>query len=166
MVAGLDPLVMPPRPTCRTCGAPRTVQGWSTPERLAWLRATVPAAERALVGWPAIQATLAAWGVVTRERYAPTVRTLEEWRRRRRFPVAPLPRGPVWTTTFAVVAWLLGPAYVPLGDRRADGTLLPQAKARDPSAPDGWRRVQPWRPRASSASAAPEALGASDGPTP
>lgn len=82
---------MPRARTCPDCGLPRTIQQLDPAALTALLRATLAEHERPLIGYPAIQAQLAAWRVTTREAAAPAVATLRRWRARRRLPVAVLP---------------------------------------------------------------------------
>jgi hypothetical protein len=92
-------------------------------DRLTWLRATAPSYERALLGWPAIEAWFREVQFLTRESLPPTARTLRRWKQRRGLPVGVAPFGVAWTTTALLAAWCLSEEARRLAPRDARGRL-------------------------------------------
>jgi hypothetical protein len=117
---------MPDRtPYARPAGR---IQDRSQAERLAMLRAALRDQERPLVGLSEVARYLAALGVMTREGRAPTTRTLARWRVERGFPILVLGNAQAFSTSLAVLAWLLGRDFEALSPRRRDGTMRRRVK--------------------------------------
>jgi hypothetical protein len=104
------------------------IQDWSNAERLAMLRAALAERERPLVGLAEVAQYLAALGVVTREHLPPTPRTIARWRARRGFPILVLGNAQAFSTSLAVLAWLLGRDFEALSPRRRDGRMRRRVK--------------------------------------